>query len=65
MAKAVNQHSLYKQIEDFIREKDAKNEAYSHDDLAFIQQYEGSGGKAAKAPVVKVCCMSFLPRTTS
>jgi type I restriction-modification system DNA methylase subunit len=48
MAKAVNQHTLNKQIEEFIREKDAENEAYSQDDIAFIQQYEGSGGQGSK-----------------
>jgi type I restriction-modification system DNA methylase subunit len=48
MAKTVNQHTLNKQIEDFIREKDAKNEAYSPEDIAFIQQYEGSGGQGSK-----------------
>jgi type I restriction-modification system DNA methylase subunit len=48
MAKTVNQHTLNKQIEDFIREKDAKNEAFSPEDIAFIQQYEGSGGQGSK-----------------
>ncbi|HPS84113.1 MAG TPA: N-6 DNA methylase [Bacteroidales bacterium] len=48
MAKAVNQHTLNKQIEEFIREKDAKSEAYSQNDIAFIQQYEGSGGQGSK-----------------
>ncbi len=48
MAKAVNQHTLNKQIEDFIRDKDAKKENYSQDDIAFIQQYEGSGGQGSK-----------------
>ena len=45
---AINQHTLNKQIEDFIRNKDANNEAYSDDDIAFIQQYEGSGGQGSK-----------------
>ena len=48
MAKAVNQHSLNKQIEEFIRQKDSKKESYSADDIAFIQQYEGSGGQGSK-----------------
>lgn len=48
MAKAVNQHKLNQQIEEFIREKDKKKETYSQDDIAFIQQYEGSGGQGSK-----------------
>lgn len=48
MAKAVNQYNLNKQIEDFIREKDSKNENYSADEISFIQQYEGSGGQGSK-----------------
>jgi type I restriction-modification system DNA methylase subunit len=48
MAKSVNQFILNKQIETFIREKDSKKESYSQDDIAFIQQYEGSGGQGNK-----------------
>ncbi len=48
MAKAVSQYKLNQQIEDFIREKDAKNVAYSQDEVLFIQQYEGSGGQGSK-----------------
>jgi type I restriction-modification system DNA methylase subunit len=48
MTKSVNQHTLNKQIEDFIREKDSKKESYSQDDISFIQQYEGSGGQGSK-----------------
>jgi type I restriction-modification system DNA methylase subunit len=48
MAKTVNQYTLNKQIEAFIREKDSKKETYSSDDIAFIQQYEGSGGQGSK-----------------
>ncbi|HBG70491.1 MAG: adenine-specific DNA methylase [Bacteroidetes bacterium GWF2_43_63] len=48
MSKSVNQYELNKQIENFIREKDAKGEAFSADDIAFIQQYEGSGGQGSK-----------------
>ncbi|MBI5539808.1 MAG: N-6 DNA methylase [Bacteroidia bacterium] len=48
MAKTVNQYKLNQQIEDFIREKDAKNGAYSQDEVLFIQQYEGSGGQGSK-----------------
>jgi len=48
MAKTVNQFSLNKQIESFIRDKDSKKESYSKDEIAFIQQYEGSGGQGSK-----------------
>jgi len=39
-----NQHKLNQQFEDFIKQKYADNEAYSQEDIAFIRQYEGSGG---------------------
>jgi len=48
MARATNQFELNKKIEEFIREKDLKKESYSPDDIAFIQQYEGSGGQGSK-----------------
>lgn len=48
MTKTVNQHTLNKQIEEFIRDKDFKKESYSQNDIAFIQQYEGSGGQGSK-----------------
>lgn len=48
MAKSVNQYTLNKQIEAFIREKDSKKESYSQDDISFIQKYEGSGGQGSK-----------------
>lgn len=48
MAKAANQYNLNQQIEEFIQTKDSKNESYSSDDIAFIQQYEGSGGQGCK-----------------
>jgi type I restriction-modification system DNA methylase subunit len=48
MKKAVNQHTLNKQIEDFIREKDSKKESYTQDDISFIQKYEGAGGQGSK-----------------
>jgi len=48
MAKSVNQFTLNKQIETFIQDKDSKKESYSQDDIAFIQQYEGSGGQGSK-----------------
>lgn len=35
-------------IESFIKEKDSRNETYSVEDIAYIQQYEGLGGKASK-----------------
>jgi type I restriction-modification system DNA methylase subunit len=47
MAK-VNQHTLNKQIEELIRSKDAKQEAYTPEDIAFIQHYEGAGGQGKK-----------------
>lgn len=42
MAKAVNQYSLKKQIEEFIRQKKSKKGSYSVVDITFIQQNEGS-----------------------
>lgn len=48
MSKSVNQYELNKQIEDFIHEKDLKGDSYAADDIAFIQQYEGSGGQGSK-----------------
>lgn len=44
----MNQYQLNKEIETFIRDKDAKNESYSPADIAFIQGYEGSGGQGSK-----------------
>ena len=44
----MNQLELNRKIEALIREKDSKNESYSQDDIAFIQQYEGSGGQGSK-----------------
>lgn len=48
MSRAANQYELNKQIEDFIQEKDLKGESFSADDIAYIQQYEGSGGQGSK-----------------
>lgn len=42
--KPSNQHDLNLQIEEFIVEKDAEDEAYSEEDKQFIAQYTGSGG---------------------
>lgn len=36
--------SKYKQIEEFIHEKDSKNKTYSKADIDFIAQYPGKGG---------------------
>lgn len=44
----MNQFELNKQIEEFIRRKDKAGEAYGFDDIAFITQYEGSGGQGSK-----------------
>lgn len=44
----MNQLELNRQIEALIREKDSKSESYSQDDIAFIQEYEGSGGQGSK-----------------
>ncbi len=41
----MNQYQLNKEIEDFIRQKDKKDEKYSNDDIGYIQQYEGAGGQ--------------------
>lgn len=48
MRKATDQYTLNKQIEDFIRKKDAEKATFSRDDVAYIQQYEGSGGQGSK-----------------
>ena len=44
----MNQFELNKKIEAFIKGKDSKGEHYSPADIAFIQQYEGSGGQGTK-----------------
>lgn len=41
----MNQHELNTNIENFIRNKDAKSESYSADEKAYINKYEGSGGQ--------------------
>jgi hypothetical protein len=40
-----NQHTLNQRIESFIAGKEHRKEAYSEEDIDFIQQYEGSGGQ--------------------
>ena len=44
----MNQHQLNQEIEEFIKRKDDREEAYSISDLEFINQYEGSGGQGGK-----------------
>jgi len=44
----INDFDLNKQIQEFIADKDSRNESYSKDDIEFIQKYEGSGGLANK-----------------
>lgn len=44
----MNQLELNRKIETLIREKDSRMESFSQDDLALIQQYEGSGGQGSK-----------------
>lgn len=46
--KRENQHTLNKKIESFIAEKEHRKESFSKEDIAFIQQYEGSGGQGSK-----------------
>jgi type I restriction-modification system DNA methylase subunit len=43
-----NKHQLNQEIEQFIAERDASTGDYSLDEIAYIQQYEGSGGLANK-----------------
>ena len=42
----MNQHQLNQEIERFIVERDASGGEYSPGDIAYIQQYTGSGGQA-------------------
>jgi type I restriction-modification system DNA methylase subunit len=44
----MNQHQLNQEIEELIKRKNALQEAYSPSELAFISQYEGSGGQGGK-----------------
>jgi type I restriction-modification system DNA methylase subunit len=44
----MNQHHLNQEIERFITERDASGGEYSPSDMAYIQQYGGSGGLASK-----------------
>jgi hypothetical protein len=46
--KKLNQHALNQAIEAFIAQKDANREAYTPQDLSYIQQYEGSGGQGSR-----------------
>lgn len=39
-----NQHQLNTEIEQFIEQKDKQGQLYSKDEIAYIYQYEGSGG---------------------
>jgi hypothetical protein len=48
VASKTSQHSLNQQIEEIIRKKDAAGEEYSREDIALLQQYEGSGGQGSK-----------------
>jgi type I restriction-modification system DNA methylase subunit len=41
-------YTLNKDIETLLRKKDAAREGYSPEEIAFIQQYEGAGGKGSK-----------------
>jgi hypothetical protein len=43
-----NQHTLNRRIESFIAEKEHRKESFNKTDIAFIQQYEGSGGQGDK-----------------
>lgn len=43
--KKENQHSLNQRIEKLIKERDEHKQAFSSEDIAFINQYEGSGGQ--------------------
>ncbi len=40
-----NQYNLNKRIQKFLAEKEFSNTPFSKEDIAFIQQYEGSGGQ--------------------
>jgi type I restriction-modification system DNA methylase subunit len=44
----MNPHQLNTEIENFIAERDASGGEYSTTDIAYIQQYSGSGGLASK-----------------
>jgi hypothetical protein len=44
----MNQHQLNIKIEALIKERDSQNKGYSKEDIAFINQYEGSGGQGSK-----------------
>ena len=43
-----SQHELNKEIEFFIKARDFVNGPYSKEEIAYINQYEGSGGQAPK-----------------
>jgi hypothetical protein len=44
----MNSHQLNTEIETFIAGRDASGGDYSQSDIAYIQQYSGSGGLASK-----------------
>lgn len=45
MKRKTNQHTLNDEIALFINEKDSRKESFSQSDIAYIKQYEGSGGQ--------------------
>ncbi len=46
MSEKINQYQINKEIEAFIDYKDFKGLSYSDEDIAYIQKYDGAGGKA-------------------
>jgi type I restriction-modification system DNA methylase subunit len=46
--KKENQHVLNQRIEKLIKERDAAHKNYSKEDIALLNQYEGSGGQGSK-----------------
>lgn len=46
-------HSLNQEIEAFIHHKDLNRESYSKDEISYIRQYSGSGGKGSQGATGK------------
>lgn len=53
-------HELNKQIEAFIADKDGKKESYSKEEIAFINQYEGSGGQGKNGATGEAVLYEFF-----
>ncbi len=60
-----NQHTLNEEIARFIAEKDSRKESFSQSDIAYIKQYEGSGGQGKQGATGEGILYEFFSATRS